>query len=143
MIHKLRYIILLVCLTLVGCSNNPEQLKEHINGYWEITKVEKNGTLIKSYNINPTVDYFELSNDTNGFRKKGTPTFEGTFIVTNHNAAFTMKIENDSLNIYYTNNGATTKETIVKATKTKLIITNTEGFKYTYKPYETIDINNL
>lgn len=138
--RKIQYFLLLLCFVLISCSKNLEQQIDHIHGYWEITKVEKNGNLVKTYNISPTVDYFELKNDTIGFRKKVTPTFEGTYIVTNDSAPFTIKIENDSLNIYYTSNELTIKETIVKASKTKLIITNAEGFKYTYKPYEKIDI---
>lgn len=137
---KIQHLLLLLCLALISCSKNHEQQIEHIDGYWEITKVEKNGSLIKTYNISPSVDYFELKSDTTGFRKKVTPTFEGTYIVTKDNASFIIKIENDSLNIYYSNNELIIKETIVKASKTKLVITNAEGFKYTYKPYEKIDI---
>ena len=138
---KIQHHIFLFCLVLISCSKSPEQKIEHIDGYWEITKVEKNGSLVKSYSISPTVDYFELKNDTTGFRKKVAPTFEGTYIVTKDSAPFTIKIENDSLNIYYKNNVLLIKETIVKASKTKLIITNTDGFKYTYKPYEKIKLD--
>lgn len=139
---KIQYFLLLICIVIISCSNNPEKFKEHIDGYWEITKVEKNGSLVKKYKISPTIDYFELKNDTTGLRKKVKPTFEGTYIVTNHNAPFTIRIENDSLNIYYTTNIIITKETIVRASKDKLVISNADGFKYTYRPYQKIDINN-
>ena len=140
MSRKIQYLICLLCLVSISCSNSPEQKIEHLDGYWEITKAEKNGSLLKTYNISPTVDYFELINDTAGYRKKVAPTLEGTYIVNKDSATFTLKIENDYLNIYYTSNELIIKETIVKASKNKLIITNAEGFKYTYKPYEKIDI---
>ena len=136
--RQIKYLLLIL---LISCSTSPEQLIKHIDGYWEITSVQKNNALVKEYKISNNIDYFEVKNDLTGFRKKVMPTFKGTYIVTQHISSFLLKIENDSLNIYYTNNELTTKETIVKASTSELIIINSEGFKYTYKPYEKIDIN--
>ena len=137
--HK--FLILIASLLLfVGCSTNKEEFVDYINGYWEIATVKKNNTAIKEYSINALVDYFELNEDLTGYRKKVAPTFEGKFMITKHAVPFKLKFENDSLNIYYTFNEVTTKETIVKATKNQLIITNAEGFKYSYRPYEKINI---
>jgi len=136
--NKIYYIFVLIVLN--SCSPSPEKYIEHITGYWQITQVEQNNKLLKKYTISTSVDYFKIENNLTGFKKKVTPTFRGSFIITKHHIPFSLKIENDSLNIYYINEGITIKETILKASKKELIITNSNGLKYTYKPYEKIEL---
>ena len=60
----------LLCLLILGCSENPENYIEHIGGYWEIEKViMPNGTK-KEYRINETIDYITVNDSLKGFRKK-------------------------------------------------------------------------
>ncbi len=134
------YIILVFSFLLSSCSNNPEQFIEHIDGYWEISHVEKDNNLLKEYKISTSVDYFEVKDDLTGIRKKVSPTLNGTFITNQDHTTFELRIENDSLNIYYKKNEVITKETILKANENELIISNTQGFTYTYKPYKKIDL---
>jgi len=133
--------IMLAALTFNSCTTNPEAKIAFIEGYWEIKEVNKDNRLIKEYNVNLSVDYFEVNDDLTGFRKKVTPTLNGTFTVNKDEAPFTLKAENDSLNIYYKHNDIKTKETIVKATKEELVIVNSQGFRYIYKPYKSINID--
>lgn len=136
-----RLAFLFICILFVSCSNNPEQYIDYISGYWEIQEVEKDNKILKEYKISTSIDYFEINDDLTGFRKKVAPTLEGKYIVTHHSWPFILKVENDSLNIYYQVNMTTFKETIKQASKTELIIINTEGFKYTYKPFEKFDLD--
>jgi len=136
--HSISVIISLIIL--IGCAPNPEQNIEQLNGYWQITQVEKNNKLVKEYTISAAVDYFKIEGDLSGFKKKVMPTFQGTYIVTQHHTPFSLKLENDSLNIYYINDVATIKETILKISKTELIIADANGFIYTYKPSKKIDL---
>lgn len=130
---------ILVVFIVISCSSSPENKIPFVEGYWEIAEVKKDNRLIKEYNVNLSVDYFEVNDDSTGFRKKVSPKLDGTFAVTQDEAPFTLKIENDSLNIYYRHNDVITKETIVKATSKELIIVNSQGFRYIYKPYKPID----
>ncbi len=136
--YKIYCIFALIILS--SCSPKPKKYIEHITGYWQITQVEKDNKLIKKYTISATVDYFKVESNLTGFKKKVTPTFEGSFIISKHHMPFSLKIENDSLNIYYINKDITIKETILKASQNELIITNSEGLKYTYRPFEKIDL---
>lgn len=131
---------LLTLIVLASCSSNPESKIPFVEGYWEITQVNKDNNLIKEYKVSTLVDYFEINDDLTGFRKKVAPTFDGKFIVTKNQAPFNLKIENDSLHIYYNYNDVITKETIIKATKEELVIVNSQGFRYIYKPYKSIKI---
>ena len=132
--------IVLVALTFGICTSSPKDKIDFIEGYWEIKEVKKDNKLIKEYNVNLSVDYFKVNDDLTGFRKKVTPTLNGTFTVTQDQAPFTLKAENDSLNIYYNYNDVITKETVIKATKDELVIVNTQGFCYIYQPYKSINI---
>jgi len=132
--------VIIFLIFLAGCAPNPEQNIEQLNGYWEITQVEKNNKLIKKYAISATVDYFKIEGDLSGFKKKVMPTFQGTYIVSQHHTPFSLKLENDSINIYYINNEVTIKETILKLSKTELIIADANGFIYTYKPSKKIEL---
>ncbi|MCK5401669.1 MAG: hypothetical protein KAJ28_08540 [Flavobacteriaceae bacterium] len=139
---RVNYLILIIFITISGCTINPEQYKEHIEGYWEIHHVEKNKKIIKEYTFNAAIDYFKVNSDNTGFRKKVSPISVGTFIVSQHFSPFTLKTENDSLNIYYKINDVITKETIIKASESELVITNSRGFTYNYKPYKKLNSNN-
>jgi hypothetical protein len=131
--------IFLIASNLFSCSENPETYIQYIEGYWEIKDVSKNNKSVKSYSISTSVDFFKVHDDLSGFRKKVAPTLDGKFIVTQHESPFILKVENNQLYINYTVNNVTFKETINYASATELIITNTEGFKYTYKPFESIN----
>ena len=86
------------------------------------------------------VDYFIMTNTYQGFRKKVSPKLDGSYIVTQHDSPFTLKIENNKLNIYYSINNVTFKETIKFASKDALIISNADGFTYIYKPFTQISL---
>ncbi len=137
---KKLFFSILIAFIVMSCASNYESKIPFIEGYWEIAEVKKDNRLIKEYNVNLSVDYFKVNNDSTGFRKKVSPKLDGTFAVTQDKAPFTLKIENDSLNIYYNHNDVITKETIIKATNEELIIVNSQGFRYIYKPYKPIDI---
>ncbi|MCO4823086.1 MAG: hypothetical protein KC469_13540, partial [Flavobacteriaceae bacterium] len=75
-------IILMSFVFFTSCSQDPESYIEHLSGYWEIDRVEKNNDIIKDYSISTMVDYFEMTNTYQGFRKKVSPKLDGSYIVT-------------------------------------------------------------
>lgn len=133
-------LIFIVAFSMISCSNNPESYIDYIEGYWEIKNVSKGNKSIKSFTISTSVDYFKVNDDLTGYRKKVAPSLDGKFTITQHESPFVLKVENNKLYINYTVNNVTFKEAVQKASATELIITNTEGFKYTYKPFEQFTI---
>ena len=85
-----------------------------------------------------SVDYFKVNADLSGYRKKVTPRFDGTFEISQHISEFTLSIKDNHLWIIYTNNNVTYSEEIVRANNSSLILSNFDGFIYTYKPYEPL-----
>ncbi|WGD35082.1 lipocalin family protein [Olleya sp. YS] len=134
---KLYYILLIL---IVSCTKNPKDFKQHITGYWEIKEVTLNDGTKKQYNFNNTIDYIEI-NDTTGFRKKMKPNLDGTFQTSNNLERFTVKVENDSLNLYYKTPFSNWKETILHANNNQLQVINKNKDLYLYQRYTPITLD--
>ena len=139
---KIKILLPVFLLFILGCNANKVETVNLLNGYWEIVKVKKDRKLIKEYGISTTVDYFEITDSLIGFRKKVAPRLDGKFIVNDDQVNFTLKLENDSLNIYYNQNDVLTKETILKLDNEELIIVNSQGFQYFYKSFQSINLDH-
>ena len=137
----MRKIILYCTLTLLmACGKNPESFIPHLNGYWEIDEVTLADGSKRDYNYNDTVDYLNITDSLTGFRKKLKPSFDGTYTTSDDAESLKVKIENDSLNIYYTTPYATWKETVLNATEDQLLIINDQNIRYLYKRFEPITV---
>ncbi|TXE05788.1 hypothetical protein ES711_14565 [Gelidibacter salicanalis] len=135
----MKKIILCSILVLVmSCSNNPEGFVTHVSGYWEIDEVTLADGSKREYTYNDTVDYFSVTDSLTGFRKKLKPSFDGTYTTSDDAESLTLKLENDSLNIYYSTPYANWKETVIKATEDQLLIVNEQNVRYLYKRFEPI-----
>ena len=133
---------IIVLLLVLGCKEDPSVYLQHIDGYWEIHQVKKDNKIVIEYSISSAIDYFEVNEDNSGFRKKVMPNLEGKYIVTDHESPFTLKIEDNELNIHYDVDGHTFTETIKEASESELVITNEQGFTYYYKPFEPFNLND-
>ena len=88
------------------------------------------------------IDYIEVTDSLSGFRRKLKPNLFGTFETSKSEERFNIKIENDSLNIYYKTPYAEWKETILNANESQLVIlNNTNKDVYIYKRYESLDLD--
>jgi len=129
---------ILIIATLTSCSKNPKTLIQHIDGYWEIESVTiPNGT-IKEYIVNQTVDYISIGDSLKGFRKKMSPRFDGKYETSKDAETLKIKIENDSLNLYYSTAFAKWKETVLIANEEQLKIINQNNNVYLYKRFTPI-----
>lgn len=138
---EMKKIILYTALTLfMACGNNPEEFITHLDGYWEIDEVTLADGSKRDYTYNDTVDYLSISDSLTGFRKKMKPHFDGTYTTSEDAESLELKIENDSLNIYYSTPYDQWKETVLKATDDQLLIVNERNVKYLYKRYEPITV---
>ncbi len=130
----------LVLLSFISCSKpNPESYKQYISGYWEIERVVLPDGTQKKYNFNQSIDFFEVK-DSIGIRKKVQPKLDGSFIANKDSEIFILKIEYDSLRMYYKTSIASWKETVVSAKQNQIVIKNESGNTYFYKPYKKISL---
>ena len=125
-------------MILISCKSEVSTYIPFIEGYWEIVNVTKDQKKVKDYKMSGSVDYFKVNADLSGYRKKVTPRFDGTFEISQHISEFTLSIKDNHLWVIYTNNNVTYSEEIVRANNSSLILSNSDGFIYTYKPYEPL-----
>lgn len=136
---KRYFSLLLLVLFLSSCSNSAEEKIQHLNGYWEIKKAESpRGT--KEFPFSEIVDYIEVSGK-EGIRKKVRPQIGGTFITSEDHEKFTVKVENDSLNLYYETPYSKWKETVLVSENDALKLLNPDGIIYTYKRFTPFSEN--
>ncbi|WP_271765876.1 lipocalin-like domain-containing protein [Aquimarina algiphila] len=137
----LTYTLMLTILWIfASCTTtNPKENIQHINGYWEIKKVQLKDGSEKEYNFNQSIDFFEV-NDSVGIRKKVQPKLDGGFIITKDSETFSLAIKNDSLRIHYKTSLATWTETIISVKENQMVIQNETGNVYFYNRYQKIKL---
>ena len=133
-----KIITLLLASLLYSCQSDVINYIPYVEGYWEIVSATKDQKKIKDFKISGTIDYFKINDNLSGYRKKVTPRFDGAFEISQDQSNFKLSIEDHQLRINYNNNGIAYKEQIMRANETSLIISNSNGFSYSYKPYEPL-----
>ena len=123
---------------LMRCKSDVSTFIPFVEGYWEIVSVTKDQKKVKDYKMSGSVDYFKVNSDLSGYRKKVTPRFDGTFEMSQDRSEFMLYIEDSNLWIIYANNKVVYREQIRRANNSSLILSNADGFVYTYKPYEPL-----
>lgn len=131
---KVIFFLFLTTLFLSCNRNTSDDKIENLNGYWEITKAELPEGIIKEFKYSELVDYFEVDSMA-GFRKKMRPQLDGSFIASEDVEIFEVKLENDSINLYYSTPYANWKETVISSEESELVILNEDGIIYTYKRF--------
>jgi hypothetical protein len=132
---KKAFFLLLFPVFIFGCNRATSEEKiENLNGYWEITKAELPEGITKEFRFSELVDYISVDS-TAGFRKKVRPQLDGSFISSEDEEFFKVKVENDSINLYYSTPYAKWKETVISSEENELMILNPQGIIYTYKRF--------
>lgn len=140
---KCFYIFFIACFGISCNLTTSEEKIENLNGYWEIKSAERPEGTTKEYKISPVVDFIKIENK-KGFRKKVKPKLSGGFIASEDKESLTIRIENDSINLYYTTPFDSWKETLVSSEENEIKILNPHGIIYTYKrftPYDYVKKN--
>jgi hypothetical protein len=125
-------------ILLNSCQSDVSTYIPFVEGYWEIVSVTKDQKKVKEFKISGSVDYFKVNADLSGYRKKVTPRFDGAFEMSLHQSEFTLSVKDSHLWIHYDNNDVAYTEEILRANAASLVISNSVGFIYTYKPYEPL-----
>lgn len=135
--------ILLYCLVffLIGCAEQSISKSDlrHLNGYWEIKKVEFPNGQTKSYGMNPTIDFIQFDGD-QGFLKKLQPKFDGSYQTSNNAEAFTLAASNQGYMLLFEEDLDNREEILVQLDSLTFTIQNGEGLKYTYTRFQPIQI---
>lgn len=127
--------LLLLCILFMSCDfSSPEEKIANLNGYWEIQNAEMPDGSSKEFRFSEMVDYIVVENN-EGFRKKVRPQLGGTFIASDDKELLQVKVENDSINLYYTTPYNSWKETLLSSDEEEIVVKNQHGIIYTYKKF--------
>lgn len=130
---------LLIALLFISCGNeSPEEQVQYLSGYWEIVEVKLPDGSNKEFTPNYTLDYIQVDGD-QGIRKKVTPQLDGSFLTNDSYEKFFLKIDDDSLKMFYETPFDTWQETVVYAKDSILVLQNSDNKVYTYKKFRTFN----
>ncbi len=138
---KKLFLLLILSTTGIACNRpSPQEKIENLNGYWEIKKAELPEGITKEFRFSELVDYIQVENG-KGFRKKVRPQLDGSFITSEDRENFEVKVENDSINLYYTTPYNSWKETVLTSEENEIQVINPRGIIYTYKRFTPYSID--
>lgn len=128
--------LLFVSIVLISChaSVSKDDVKK-LNGYWEIKKVELSSGEKKDFNVNETIDYFEIKNN-EGFRQKVMPQFDGKFRTNDIKEKIKIAEKDNATFIEYTTTYGKWKEEIITIEDSTLVLKNKDNVIYTYKKFK-------
>lgn len=78
--HKTILISILTLTLWTACTRVSSDDLKHLEGYWEILKVEAHRETFKPRGGLPAVDYYQILNDSMGIKKKMVPSFGEKYI---------------------------------------------------------------
>ncbi len=135
-------ILYYICLLLffLNCNTSKEISIDFVNGYWEIDNVVTLDGLEKPYKFNAFVDYFNIKNDSTGFRKKLKPSFKGVYKGNNILQSFKVIKRGNAIFFHYKNQYASWEEQLIEASSNRIIFQSKEKVNYIYKPFTPITI---
>ena len=135
-----KLIICLFVLTIFSCKDSVNKDDYSLlNGYWEIETVTLADGKTKEYKVNLWVDYFEIK-DAKGFKKKMKVKLDGSYTTNDDAESFTLETENNKTQIHYKNNLSEWTEELTYLSKNSFTIKNKDGFVYTYKRYQALNL---
>ena len=105
---------------------------QFLNGYWEIEKVILPNGETKEYQINETIDFFQIT-DKEGFRQKVVPQFDGTYLTHPLKEKFKISSDDKGTFINYQTNYSQWKEEISFISNEKFVVKNAQLIEYHYK----------
>ena len=129
----------LLTISLLGCNQDPSEQLAHINGYWEIEKVEFSKDSIRDFKISEIVDYMEIK-DSIGFRVKVKPQFDGSYFPAGEPEKIMVAIEDKQLVLNYSTSFNNWKEVVVHSKEDELSLKNERGIIYHYKRYKPLKV---
>ena len=130
---------LLLAFTCIQCASSVQENIDHLNGYWEISRIETEGGFEKNYGMSQNIEYIEIDPATyKGVRTKVKPNALGEFTSTAKGESISLTTEDNTVILTYSTAMDTWKEEVIELTKNKLITSNEKGLVYHYKRYEPI-----
>lgn len=131
----MKKIVILFVLALMGLSCKQtitEADLHHLNGYWEIEKVELPDGEKKEYKVNETIDFFKIVQK-KGFRSKVMPQVDGGYLTNDIKESVQVTVIDGEAILHYSTAYAKWDEEIIALSKDHFVVKNKQDLEYHYK----------
>ena len=122
---------------MVQCNRIEEADIVHIGGYWVIKSVHSHGEIFYPKGGSPVVDFYHLTSNRQGVKKKLHTNFSGIYERSDDNATFEIEQTQDGFYLSYHEALQPWKEKIIKINSDELILFHSEK-EYRYKRHQKI-----
>ncbi len=138
----MKYFIPFLFFILISCSDKVTQQDLHnLNGYWDIDKVESVDKKVTEYGANSTIDYYFVNDKNEGYRKKTTLDFSGTYKTNNIKDKIVIEDKNGTFIIKTSTSLDNWEDVIINLTPEKLVLKNEKGILFYYNKHEKFNNN--
>ncbi|PHS09456.1 MAG: hypothetical protein COA88_04540 [Kordia sp.] len=138
----MKYFIPIIFFILVSCTDKvTQQDLQQLNGYWDIDKVESVDKKVTEYGANSTIDFYFVNKQNEGYRKKTTLDFSGTYKTNNIKDKIVIEDKNGAFIIKTITSLDNWEEVIISLTKEKLVLKNEKGVLFYYNKHEKFNSN--
>lgn len=133
-------IVHITLILFLGCSPSIEKEDlQHLNGYWEIEKVEFPNGQTKEYAISMTIDYIKLDG-MSGFRKKVQPQLNGSYRTSDDAEHFDIIQKNEVFKMVYGLETKQREEKVILIDENSFAVRNQDDKIYIYKRYKPLNL---
>ena len=108
-----------------------------MKGYWEIEYVQAHGEKFQPRGNAPAVDYYFLTSDSTGVKKKLSPRIVGFYETSENQVRFRVEHDNGHFYLHFTTPLEEWKEEIKDISNDQLVLFHNE-MEYHYKRHEKI-----
>ncbi|NQY29271.1 MAG: hypothetical protein HRT69_07350 [Flavobacteriaceae bacterium] len=138
----MKYFIPIIFFILISCADKvTQQDLQQLNGYWDIDKVESVDKKVTKYGANSTIDFYFVNEQNEGYRKKTTLDFSGTYKTNNIKDKIVIEDKNGAFIIKTITSLDNWEEVIISLTKEKLVLKNEKGVLFYYNKHEKFNSN--
>ena len=130
-------VLCLFGLLLMHCDSIEEADIVHITGYWEIESVHSHGETFHPKGGSPVVDFYHLTSNRKGIKKKLHTNFSGIYERSNDKANFKIVQTQEGFYLSYDDALQPWKEKIIKVNRDELILFHSEK-EYRYKRHQKV-----
>lgn len=132
-----RFLVLFSSFVLCQCSAVNEKEITLLKGYWEIEYVQAHGEKFQPRGNAPAVDYYFLTSDSTGVKKKLSPRIVDFYETSENQVRFRIEHDNGHFYLHFTTPLEEWKEEIKDISNDQLVLFHNE-MEYHYKRHEKI-----
>ena len=130
-------IILLTSAVWTACTEVAADDLKHLEGHWEISKVEAHGETFSPKGSAPAVDYYQMINDSIGIKKKMVPSFGEKYSSSEDLIQYRINSVNGNYSIHFFSALQEWKEEIKSLSAEEMILFHNDK-SYHYKRHQKI-----